>query len=180
MRIPVSSGGRRTACAARPGDADGRVAGTLPRIGVELTLPGELDGVRWYGRGPGECYIDSRQASAIGVYSARVDELFTNYVVPQENGNRCDVRWVRITRRAGRGLRGRGREPMQFSAHRYTTEDLAAARRTRTNWRRARRSRCTSTTGRGPRQRQLRPGPPAPVPAAHGAVPIPPGAFRPL
>ncbi len=102
----------------------------LPRIGLELTLPNDLDHFRWYGRGPGECYSDSHQASAIGVYSARVDELYTPYVCPQENGNRCDVRWVRAADLRGFGLEALGAPPLNFSAHRFTTEDLERARHT--------------------------------------------------
>ena len=37
-----------------------------------------------------------------------VDELQTPYVFPQENGNRAEVRWVRLTRRSGAGLRVEG------------------------------------------------------------------------
>ena len=61
----------------------------LPRIGLELTLPGALDRVSWLGLGPGESYADSKQAARFGSWHAGVDELLTPYVRPQENGNRC-------------------------------------------------------------------------------------------
>src|SRR5262249_37315403 len=35
----------------------------LPRVGLELTLPGAFDQVTWLGRGPGESYADSKQAA---------------------------------------------------------------------------------------------------------------------
>ncbi len=31
------------------------------------------------------------------IYSGTVDEQFTNYVVPQENGNKTDARWASLT-----------------------------------------------------------------------------------
>ena len=62
--------------------------------------------MQWFGGGPGEAYADSRQAARVGRYSASVDELQTPYVYPQENGNRLDVRWARLTRRGRPGVRG--------------------------------------------------------------------------
>jgi len=54
--------------------------------------------------------------------------LFTPYIFPQENGNRTDVRWVEFTGADGRGFRASGVD--NFSAHRYTTQDLEKARHT--------------------------------------------------
>lgn len=96
----------------------------LPRIGLEMILPKELEHVSWYGRGPGECYSDSKLANVIGVYHAGVDDLFTPYIFPQDNGNRTDVRWVGLTNVRGMGLLACGRPLINFSAHRYSQETL--------------------------------------------------------
>ncbi|MGI6082285.1 MAG: glycoside hydrolase family 2 TIM barrel-domain containing protein [Limnochordia bacterium] len=96
----------------------------LPRIGLEMTLPKELEHFSWYGRGPGECYSDSKLANMVGVYKATVDELFTPYIFPQDNGNRTDVRWVAATNVRGMGLLACGRPLINFSAHRYSQDDL--------------------------------------------------------
>lgn len=101
----------------------------LPRIGLQMTLPEELDHVSWYGRGPGECYIDSKQANPVGVYSCMVDDLYTPYVYPQDNGNRTDVRWVSFTNTRGMGLLA-VMPILNFSAHRFTTEDFDKAQHT--------------------------------------------------
>ncbi|KAL4874448.1 glycosyl hydrolases family 2, TIM barrel domain-containing protein [Aspergillus karnatakaensis] len=69
----------------------------VPRIGLLAVLPGAFNEVTWFGRGPGENYKDSKQASRIGEYSASVTDLFTNYDYPQENGNREDLRWLRVS-----------------------------------------------------------------------------------
>jgi beta-galactosidase/evolved beta-galactosidase subunit alpha len=100
----------------------------LPRVGLEMTLPGWMDQVRWFGHGPGEAYPDSRQAAMIGRFTSTVDHMFTPYVMPQENGNRIDVRWCRLTDPFGHGLRVDGQPLINFSAHRFTVDDLTEAK----------------------------------------------------
>jgi beta-galactosidase/evolved beta-galactosidase subunit alpha len=103
---------------------------TLPRIGLELTLPGALDRVSWLGRGPGESYADSKQAARFGQWSAGVDQLWTPYIRPQENGNHVDTRWVALRDISGAGLLAAGEPTLNFSAHRFTTEDIDRAEHT--------------------------------------------------
>jgi beta-galactosidase len=54
----------------------------------------------------------------------------TPYVRPQENGSRTEVRWATLTDEAGSGLRFEGEPTFEFTARRWTTEDLDAARHT--------------------------------------------------
>ncbi|PAV31157.1 beta-galactosidase subunit alpha [Virgibacillus profundi] len=103
---------------------------TLPRIGLGLTLPEKLDQVTWYGRGTGESYADTKIANRFGVYRKTVDELFTNYIFPQENGNRTDTKWAAITNKRGAGIFVSGSENFDFSAHHYTVENLDEAQHT--------------------------------------------------
>lgn len=103
---------------------------TLPRIGLELTLPGTYERVQWLGNGPHESYADSRQSARFGLWNASVDDLLTPYVRPQENGNHTDTRWVALRDRRGVGLLASGEPTLDFSAHRYTTEDLEQAQHT--------------------------------------------------
>jgi len=110
------------------GMPEGKPPAMLPKIGLQLELPGDLDRVRWYGRGPGESYSDSKEAGRFGVYRSTVDGLHTPYVYPQENGNRTDVRWMSIADAAGIGLLAAGAPTLEFSARRYTDADLEAAR----------------------------------------------------
>ncbi|WP_249869129.1 glycoside hydrolase family 2 TIM barrel-domain containing protein [Oceanobacillus saliphilus] len=100
---------------------------TLPKIGLQMYLKKSFDQVDWYGRGPGESYADSKMANRFGVWSKPVKELFTPYVVPQENGNRTDVNWVSLTGQSGAGLLAIG-DLFNFSAQPYTTENLENAR----------------------------------------------------
>jgi len=112
------------------GTPRGNWPATLPRIGLELTLPGALDRVSWLGHGPSESYADSKQAARFGLWHATVDELFTPYVRPQENGNHTDTRWVALRDERGVGLLAAGDPTIDFSAHRYTTADLDQAQHT--------------------------------------------------
>lgn len=71
----------------------GLVPEFLPRIGVQMKLNKALQNTAWYGMGPGESYPDSLAASTMGVYQSTVDGMWTNYVYPQENGHREQVKW---------------------------------------------------------------------------------------
>ncbi|MGW5662771.1 glycoside hydrolase family 2 TIM barrel-domain containing protein [Streptomyces sp. NPDC003758] len=95
----------------------------LPRLGIRFGLSGAADPVTWFGGGPGEAYPDTRSASRLGRWESTVDALQTPYVRPQENGARADVRWAEIG-----GLRVEGDPEFFFTARRWTTEQLDAAR----------------------------------------------------
>ena len=56
----------------------------------------ELQNAMWYGRGFGESGVDSKEAAFMGIYKSSVDGMMTNYVYPQENGHREDVKWFSI------------------------------------------------------------------------------------
>ncbi|MBN3524124.1 beta-galactosidase subunit alpha [Paenibacillus apiarius] len=102
----------------------------VPRIGVAMRLNQACEFGKWYGRGPGESYADSKQANLFGVYERTVDEMFTGYVYPQENGNHTDCRWVRLADRYGAGLMAVGYPRLDFSASYYEVEDVDAAKHT--------------------------------------------------
>jgi beta-galactosidase/beta-glucuronidase len=99
----------------------------LPRLGLQMALPGGFETMTWYGRGPHESYVDRKQSALVGLYSGTVDEQYVPYVVPQEHGNKTDVRWVALTNAEGVGLLAVGLPLLEVSAHHYTTEDLTVA-----------------------------------------------------
>ena len=96
----------------------------LPRFGLNMRIPANFDQVTWYGRGPWENYADRKSSAFVGLYSASVDDLYTPYIRPQENGYRTDVRWVKFTDNEKRGLLIKGAPQLCFSALPYTYEDL--------------------------------------------------------
>ncbi|HJU54834.1 MAG TPA: glycoside hydrolase family 2 TIM barrel-domain containing protein [Pyrinomonadaceae bacterium] len=100
----------------------------LPRVGMQMQIPGEFRTVEWYGRGPHETYWDRRTGAAVGLYKSTVDELWTPYVEPQENGNRTDVRWVKFTSASGVGIRATGLPEIYFSAWPFPMSELERAK----------------------------------------------------
>lgn len=102
----------------------------FPRIGVTMHLDQSMDQVRYFGMGPGENYADSGEAAMMGVYENTVDGLFTNYVVPQANGNHMDCKWVSLTNDRGMGLVASTEDSFNFSASRFEEKDLDDAKHT--------------------------------------------------
>jgi beta-galactosidase/beta-glucuronidase len=100
----------------------------VPRIGLELRMPGGFEHLTWYGRGPHENYVDRKHGAAVGIYHSTVDEQYTPYIYPSECGGKEDVRWLTLTDAAGTGLRVEGLERLHFDALHYTIQDLEAAR----------------------------------------------------
>jgi beta-galactosidase len=100
----------------------------LPRFGVQMTVPGEFDRVAWFGRGPHENYVDRRASAEVSRYESSVEDFGHTYTRPQENGNRCDVRWLALSDDSGSGLLVIGQPLVSVSAWPYTSEDLARAK----------------------------------------------------
>lgn len=105
----------------------GNVPNYLPKIGMQSVIPKELKTMTWYGRGPEENYCDRKTAAEIGLYTGLIDTLWTDYVRPQENGSRTDIRWVSFTNADGDGLLVTGDQLLNISAWPYTQEDLEKA-----------------------------------------------------
>jgi beta-galactosidase len=102
---------------------------TLPRVGLKLALAGDMEQVNWYGRGPHENYPDRKASAYIAQYQSTVTDLFTPYLVPQENGARCDVRWVNLSAkdRDGPEIKVESSTPFVFSALHVDSVNLDAA-----------------------------------------------------
>jgi hypothetical protein len=100
---------------------------SLPKIGTQMVLPDAMDRMTWYGRGPYENYNDRKRGSFIGQYSKAAEELYVPYPVPQEHGNKTDVRWVQVTNSNGAGLRMVAAQPMETSLRIYNDMDLTEA-----------------------------------------------------
>ena len=102
----------------------------LPRIGVSMHLDKSMEHVRYFGMGPGENYVDSKEAAQMGLYANTLDGLFTNYVIPQENGNHMGCKWVSMTNDRGMGLLASTEGDFNFSASWYEDKDLDDAKHT--------------------------------------------------
>lgn len=102
----------------------------LPRVGVSLTLAPGLEALDWFGRGPWENYADRKTSTLVGRYQSIVADQYVPYILPQEHGHKCDVRWLSLTDVQNRGLRVTGAPTFEFSASHFTDNDLYRARHT--------------------------------------------------
>ncbi|WP_371263438.1 glycoside hydrolase family 2 TIM barrel-domain containing protein [Paenibacillus sp. 1_12] len=99
----------------------------LPRFGLQLTMPQGTEEVEYFGLGPHESYIDKRQSVKKGKYLLTVDEMFENYIMPQENGSRYGTEWAIVSNEQGMGLKFSGSDDFSIHAAHYTPEDLTRA-----------------------------------------------------
>ena len=102
----------------------------IPRVGMQMRIPEKYKTMTWYGRGPEENYWDRKKGITVGQYSGLIDSLWTDYVYPQENGNRSDVRWVAFTNDSGNGLMAVASTKLSVSAWPYAMKDLEKATHT--------------------------------------------------
>jgi beta-galactosidase/beta-glucuronidase len=102
----------------------------LPRLGVSLVVPPGYDTFTWFGRGPEESYVDRNAGVAVGLYRGSVAEQFVPYIMPQENGNKTDVRWAALSNQAGLGLLVLGEPLLQVSVSHVAVADLYRAKHT--------------------------------------------------
>lgn len=69
---------------------------SLARVGLYTAFPKQFNKIEWYGRGPHESYEDRKESAFFGVWSGEVENQFFDHVMPQENGNKTDVRWLKV------------------------------------------------------------------------------------
>ena len=124
-------------------DMDYRPAATeiplIPKFGMRMRLPADYTRIEYYGRGPWENYPDRRRSAFIGRYAMPLSERLrvgeaiaegiyeTEYVRPQDNGCRTDVRWFCISN-GDKNLRIDGLQPLCIRAWDYGEEDLEGVR----------------------------------------------------
>ena len=106
---------------------NGKMPEWLPRVGIQIVLNQSFDQVKWYGRGPFETYPDRKTGAKIGTYSGSVAEQYVPYLIPQENGNKTDVRWTILQNALGVGVKISASEPFSFSAQNVQSDNLSRA-----------------------------------------------------
>lgn len=100
--------------------------GDMPEFGMMFKLDADYDTVKWYGLGPQETYEDRQHGGKYGVYENKVADNIAEYLVPQESGNKCRVRYAKVMDKKGRGMLFFGEE-LSFSALPYTPHELENA-----------------------------------------------------
>ena len=107
----------------------------LPRFGARMVLRKDMRNVNYIGMGPYESYIDKHHASWHGAFSASIDEMHEDYIMPQENGSHFDCSYVQISApgandgadRTSHSIAVTSAVPFSMNASPYTAEELTNA-----------------------------------------------------
>ena len=100
----------------------------MPKFGMRVQLQDRFSRIAWYGRGPFENYPDRKTGSMIGLYESELAHFITDYIAPQDNANRGDVRWFSLADSEGSQIHLAGLQPLCFRAWPYTETDLERAK----------------------------------------------------
>ncbi len=99
----------------------------LPRLGVRLFMPRSFDTVDYFGYGPYESYIDKHQASYLGNFTERIENMHEDYLRPQENSSHYGCRHMSVSN--GKiSVTFTSPETFSFNASEYTQEELSSKR----------------------------------------------------
>ncbi|BDD01189.1 glycoside hydrolase family 2 TIM barrel-domain containing protein [Persicobacter psychrovividus] len=102
---------------------------SVARVGYQSKIIKAIDQLQWLGKGPVATYSDRSSAGKIGLYGGDIHSLYDhNMVVPQDNENRSETRWMTLTDREGNGLMMQANEPFNFSVYPFDDQDIDKAR----------------------------------------------------
>lgn len=108
----------------------------LPRFGVRMILKKDMRNVSYIGMGPYESYVDKHHASWHGAFSASINDMHEDYIMPQENGSHYDCSYVQIgslrendikTDMSAHSITATSTVPFSMNASPYTAEELTNA-----------------------------------------------------
>jgi beta-galactosidase len=103
---------------------------SIPKIGVQCGINRTFENITWYGKGLMENYIDRNYGFDAAIYSQNIFDFMEPYAVPQENGNRTDVRWMFLSNKINEGLLVVGDSLLSMSAWPYTEENIESSKHT--------------------------------------------------
>ena len=98
----------------------------MPKFGMRMRIPADYTNIEYYGRGPWENYPDRKRSAFLGRYLMPLSAFETEYIHPQDNGCRTDIRWFTIGNEK-HTLRIDGLQPLCIRAWDYGEEDLEQA-----------------------------------------------------
>ncbi|MBQ9145571.1 MAG: DUF4981 domain-containing protein [Clostridia bacterium] len=99
----------------------------LVRYGFTFGLDPRFHTTTYFGMGEHECYCDRARNALPGIYTLDDEQMIHDYLSPQENGNRMDVRWAKIGKDEQVELSAVDK-PFQLSVHPYTLQMLDDAK----------------------------------------------------
>lgn len=99
----------------------------MERYGFSMRLREQVDGITVYGKSLWENYCDRCSAAKLAVWKGNAEDMIHDYLYPQENGNRTDVRYASIgDQNCGIEINAVDKS-FELSVHPYTTEMLDKA-----------------------------------------------------
>ncbi|MFI4911326.1 MAG: glycoside hydrolase family 2 TIM barrel-domain containing protein [Sedimentisphaeraceae bacterium JB056] len=99
----------------------------VPRLGVRFDVANDFEQLRWFGNGPFETYADRKACGKIGLFEGSVSDQYFPYIVPQECGNKEDVRWMSLGNDKGVVLAVQAGAMFSFGASRYSSAQMTKA-----------------------------------------------------
>lgn len=102
----------------------------IPKIGMQCGINKNYTQINWYGKGLYENYIDRSFGFDVEQYSQPINEFMEPYIMPQENGNRTNVRWMYLSDNKNNGLLVVADSLLSMSAWPYTQENINKAKHT--------------------------------------------------
>ena len=100
----------------------------IPAFGMDFKLKERYHNFEYYGYGPEENYVDRMEGARLGIFEGTAKENLSNYLIPQECGNRVGTRWLKVTDEYGRGLQFTCEEiPFESSVLPYSAYELENA-----------------------------------------------------
>jgi beta-galactosidase len=102
----------------------------IPKVGMQCGIERSFENIMWYGKGPMENYMDRNYGFDAAIYSQNVFDFMEPYAVPQENGNRTDVRWMFLSNKNNDGLLVVADSLLSMSAWPYTEDNIENAKHT--------------------------------------------------
>lgn len=103
----------------------------LARVGLQFELPSDFTDLKWFGNGPFESYEDRKESAFPGLYESKVNDQHFPYVMPQENGNKTDVRWFQLSSpKDNIGIYFTAQPLMNFNVQDYSLQALNESKTT--------------------------------------------------
>jgi len=96
----------------------------LPRFGIRLFMDRKFTDVEYYGYGEYESYVDKHIATYKGIFRDSIQNMYEDYIMPQENSSHYGCEYVKIINDAVR-LKIESDADFSFNASVYSQEELA-------------------------------------------------------
>ena len=105
-----------------------KLSGIIPKVGMEFILNKDFELVSYYGKGPYENYTDRNSGSNKSIYETNANDMFEyKYLRPQDNGNRTNVSYFKVSNDKDLGILITG-DNLQVSYLPYNHKQLNKAK----------------------------------------------------